>query len=598
MVSTSERNGLVGLVVAVLVSFWGSSRIVRLVARDVLEIDIDNSLSQSSSWLLEDHMPEFEREFPFSMQQTPACASAMSNLTKLERLAFLAEQDWQKQEHHHNDNPKWHDWLEAPLSDPMKVAEKEWSSILNACHGPWPDSTVDPAFAANYTLRAFWQGLRRCGAKEEQRGGHPAGFGGEWCMQGWRSRATRAFVENKRQPETGRLKRDPKADIFILTARCALKMEFPIVPQHQNNDKKDKDSSLQTTQRLTNRQKFPGWRPKRVILLSATLGKGATMGCKLVNTAFFRGWEVVFIEGKYRGIKHKYTDALAALQLLVSHSDIPAEETLVVFADSMDTLVQQSPDYVIESFLNMTRTFAFSAEPGCFPLATWPHSLGVPYHTCDKNFPLSQNRYQHAMIDQYGGAIHGYINTGGWIGLASSAFVVLTELSSVILREGQDQPCHDHGTDQLLGNAAFVRDPSLIGVDSDYAIIGSNAWELLEGSHLTLGPIPFYKDSQNKAYCNASLTAPEYAASCPAFLHFNGRGSSGGKIDEAFEELISDDSLGSCCRGRLLIAHVGKGKLWTESFEENKRWAKCRKENACLGKTTKDWGGICPKGIP
>lgn len=98
--------------------------------------------------------------------------------------------------------------------------------------------------------------------------------------------------------------------------------------------------------------------------------KGALIGCKLVGSAYPRGWEVALIEGKFKGLRYKYSYAMRALELLVSESSVVADDTLVVFADSSDMLVQRSTESVIEAFLDMTTLFSFSSEPYCFPMIT------------------------------------------------------------------------------------------------------------------------------------------------------------------------------------------------------------------------------------
>lgn len=507
-------------------------------------------------------MKQHEEDFPFSMKQSPVCETLINDYKLLANLGRVAINDWIRKGGLDRPATSIPVQQNETLTAEMEQAEQAWNLIWTACHGPLPDPLIHPELATNLTLRAFMYGMAHCGDKRgPQDGGHPYNFDGAMCIGGWHETLAQGLHYGVRTEGDALFATNVRENSFVMTSRCALKFEFPVML-----------SATKSVQSTTNRQTKPtDWKPKRTIVLAPTLGeKGATMGCRLVATAFPRGWEIVLIEGEYRGIRYKYSDAIRALRLVVEQSDVAAEDTLVVFADASDVLAQRTPEAAVEAFMALTSTFAFSTQgPWPFPMGSWPHTLGIPFHTCEGHFPLTENHYQNG---------HKYANTGGWVGLASSAFVVLKELATLVENEGHDRKCHETGTDQLLGNVAHLRNPSLVGLDSEFGVFATGAWELMRRVFTKLTDVG--DDNRIYGWTQTTETGEERLLS-PVMFHFNGEGDSGGKLDETFEVLTSEKSLKKCRQGKVVIADIRKGKVWTEDFFLTARWRNCSSANHC-----------------
>lgn len=487
------------------------------------------------------------------MQNTPDCKRVLEDPSILQDMAKNAIKDWIRLQ-------KGKD----KMTSAMKAASEQWKSAMDICH---------PGALANngggLSLRAFTDGFGRCGDPGKiQLGGNPDLFGGEWCISDWRNYLRPAFESYYSHwgPWSGHSALENR---WIQTARCALHLEFPFAPQSIT-----KTPSIATA--TDKRSQL--WRPKRVLVLALTLGStGATMGCKLVSTAVPRGWEVALVEGSYifRGYKYKYTYTLKGLKAVLDSSKIPANETLVVFADAKDMLVQQPPEAIVDAFLRQPHDFVWSSEPKCFPMGVWPYSLGVPFDTCGNGmFPQSsQNGIQPS---------RRFVNAGGWVSIGSTAIVVLKELVNLVQNRPKDAVCHSWGSDQLSANAAYLRHSNVLGLDTDYEMFGSDAWSLID-SDLKLQTLVHEdaKDSNsqsNKAYCQES------SHTCPGMLHFNGVGSEGGLLQQAFEVLTTSKSLQSCRPGgKFSVVNTITGNIRTDSSSDSS-WFSCFKGNACLGR--------------
>lgn len=511
-------------------------------------------MDESLAWV-----KPYETDFPFSMQNSKGCAQILEDPSVLQNVARATIQDWQQRRQK----------ATTPMSSAMVEASQTWRRAMTACHGPTLPAGVEPAL----TLRSFTDGFAKCGDPQSiQKGAVQSLFGGEWCVGDWRHYLRPAFASTWWR-SFGSSAQQQLEEKFVDSARCALHLEFPL--------EKTTASSITpaTIRSAPPKQRSPDdWRPKRTILLALTMGRaGSTMACKLVTTAYPRGWEVVLVEGNYHGYKHKYTYALKALQVLLreANDDISASETLVVFADAKDVLVQVPAEDVVESFRQQPYDFVFSSEPLCFPLGTWPHSLGIPHHACGGG-----NLYPETST----GIVRGrkFVNTGGWIGLASSAVVVLKEMVGLVQHRPKDAVCHSWGTDQLLGNAAFLRySSSLMGLDTDYAVFASGAWELVRDEVLQY-------DAGSQAFCRSQSSE---TTACPGMLHFNGGGDEGGSFQQAYETLTSPESLPTChAGGSVSVVNIDNGSLRILGDRRQgidnflgAAWKKCLANKPCFG---------------
>lgn len=351
---------------------------------------------------------------------------------------------------------------------------------------------------------------------------------------------------------------------LVESMRCALHLEFPLLPLPPVKDKELEGKKMSLSAR--------GFQPKRIILLSITAGpKGARGGCTLLETALSRGWDVVFIEG-YHGplfrwgwrrftLKLKYEAALKGLQMALKlqrdDTNVRAEETLVVFADAYDVLVQQTPSHVATMFGRQGKEFVWSSEGVCFPYGVWPYSLGVPLHTCDNLYPKPDNDQALRKSQAQ------FVNTGGWIGIASSALVVLRELSDLVssATERGVESCYNRGTDQLLGNAAFLGHRELLGLDSEGRFFASSPPNLFEDGTLKLTPGSEKRGEEGgdkmksyAAYCTNNNPSGKFnnvvdteaadeessSSFCPAFLHFNGGAHGDAPLLQCVDEILTD----------------------------------------------------------
>jgi len=508
--------------------------------------------------------------FDVSMKNSPACAAAIRS---------PALNAWADQIANHHVGGR----------GDLGTSVDHFREALEACHGPFPLED------ARLNGRAWLEGVLKCGDPEIQLGGHPGLFGGEWCIGGWRDR-TRPAVAAATAAVGGQS--SELSQRLLESARCALHLEFPLVPA----DPRGLPSAPLGARRP------PGWRPPRTLLLALTLGdRGSRMGCGLLKTALPRGWDVVLAEGPFEGLSGKYSAALKALDLALG-SDVSdggsgdgddGDDALVVFVDSSDVLAQQSPRQVAEAFLAQPYAFVWSAEDACFPLGTWPFDLGLPGgKLCDLLFPGA------------GGVGRGpslrdgpqFVNTGGWIGTARAARSVLRELSALVaaadplnsaLGLGSASTCYQAGTDQLLGNAAFLRHRSLLGLDASATFFASSPPQLLEEGRLKLvqEPPPGGGEGEKKgtklpAYCYEAEGKPH----CPAFLHFNGGAYGDGPYEGCLAKLESprqqggrgvvgavagallSGALGGCAEGSLTVVNTGTGKVATGLNEDPSLW--------------------------
>ena len=580
-----------------------------IVAMILIQNRLAPSLSQRPDQQQQDHdtvswakNKKSNNVLPFTLENTPACHAFLTHSSLLQTVAEAAVEDWfQRQQQSSADSTTT---SSSTTSSPaMEQASNLWDQAMEACHGPIPAYLKD-----SLSLRSFVDGMVKCGDPHDiQRGGLSNLFAGEWCTGDWRSLLRPLFHNNP----TRRVDMIPK---LMETAHCALHLEFPLV----NNNK-----TLTTSVSSPPVHHHTVALPKRVILIALAMGnkKPWNMACKLVSTAVPRGWDVVLAVGDFGGLKYKYTYTLQALDILMAQQQdeeaekslgLVADETLVVFADAADVLIQQSPQFVLQSFQQQqqdhpTRALIFSAEPNCFPVGIWPHSLGIPHALCgdtemdtttttttttvhDAPFPLAEP----STSVQEG---RKYVNTGGWLGMASNARWILQELDKAITTPAttlQHEHCYQFGTDQLLGNAAFLRFPTIVGLDANYQFFAGGSWSLINNNltwRQTTTNNDNGKDSKDgggmaMAYCNGNK--------CPAFLHFNGGGNEGGVLQEAYESLTSPQSLPTCPTtttsnhggsGSVTIVNVDTRTIQTLRFHDlahDPSWKKCLHGKACF----------------
>ncbi|CAB9516619.1 expressed unknown protein [Seminavis robusta] len=527
----------------------------------------------------------------FSMGNSPHCKTFLSNPTFLPQVAHVAVQDWMDRQHKTSNNAT------TSMSPAMQQASAQWNQAMRACHY-YHDTHEEQAALS---LRSFMDGLAKCGDPHNiHHGGLESLFEGEWCSEAWRKRLRPAFWI----PLPRVFQKQWIAQKLVQTARCALHLEFPLQPCYDNNHKSTlaqataADTTTTTTNNNTHTQKVNN-NPKQVFLVALAMGRGQRpdkMACPLVATAVARNWNVVLATGRFRGLKYKYTYALQTIHHILAHTQSHANETLIVFADAKDVFIQNTPSEVLQAFqtrqTQQSPSFLFSAEDLCFPMGVWPHSLGIPHSVCGShkqqgNFPMAMS--QDGAIRQG----HKFVNTGGWLGVASQAGLVLQELSHAILNRPEEQVCHTAGTDQLLGNAAFLRhssSTSTIGLDANYQFFAGGSWSMIH-NELQLQDQPESSSQQQhsnrKAYCHTT-TAASGASSikCPPFLHFNG-GNTGGVLQEAYEALTSPESLPSCGGGGSLTTvnlDTNEIQVWQhEDFMKDSSWRSCLKGKACFG---------------
>jgi len=547
-------------------SFWFKARGVWLRSKiyDIRWVDAHISTATKDD--------EYDNTFRFSLKPSPECAKLLDDEATLKYMAFAAAQ---KQEMVKHPEKTYSSDQVSSILDRHDEAEAIWNKLMNACHGG-PASLMyeneNNQTAVVASLQSFHQGILSCALPQKRReGGLPDLFGGEWCNGYWHQYMNK-HVSRHHQLQT----------LFVESVRCAMHLEFPLVAP-----KASKEDTNAVSEPCSLRQQKPiHWKPKRVILLALVLGpKGIDQASRLISTAYPRGWEIVLVQGPYRGLKYKYSDALLALKSVFEEPNaVPPQDTVILFADGSDVLVQQGPDEVINTFLDQSEeAFMFSAEPHCFPLGLFPHSIGVPHYVCGEEGGLYPTSSANAIVPN----TRQYVNTGGWIALGNSALVVLkefVEFEQQVRSDRGKRRCHDWGTDQLLGNAAYLKS-SEIGLDAEYDIFASGAWGLINTTlhlvqqqrqmeHNPSSTLQHSKDEQNRyMYCNQDNH-------CPALLHFNGVASSGGTFDTAFAELTGDHHQ-ACNAGRVLVVDQTTGKMKTLGKSSLRKILKGSKP--CLG---------------
>ena len=457
--------------------------------------------------------------YNFSMGNTLACAKHIreDDQTLIDIASAVADY------HYHSLNA---------TADKLTKAKEAWSMILEDCHGPIPpQAKLHEELKANFLDPIGWlKGLLKCGGLAEKKWGGLKNFnGGEWCRGKWHGPIKRKAIRSGNPEEFSRM--------FIQTARCMLHMEFPLLPQsiplprHQFTK-----SGATATSAATSTVSAAD----TVILVTlAATSTDVKSACGLLASAVAWGWDIAIgignIEGSPFGLPLKYKYAIETIQLFFQSSpELNPDKTVIVFADGHDMLANVEPGHVLEMFQKQPHDFVWSSEPFCFPMGLWPHNLGAPTYTCNVLFPSSSNETLHERRNS-----PQFVNTGGWIGLASTALQVLAELSHFILsiptEDGLHQ-CHELGTDQLLGNAHLLRHYSSgrFGLDVDSNMFLSDSQGVYrEGKIIVM-------EQKNKIMSNSrregedELRLPPQACfdvpgsgkgKCPAFLHFNGCGS-------------------------------------------------------------------------
>ncbi len=436
-------------------------------------------------------------------------------------------------------------------------------AIVMACHGPVP-----PGLLLDVSASRWISSLHACdhhGMVENDqnisnfrpafKAGFKYHFDGEWCVGGWRGYLSTILGKD---PEIwdalsyntqGRISYENARSRFRMalnqTLWCAMHLEFPLTPL--------------PARRVSS--SFSRKKIGKMILLALTLNSSGTvtraeqaeMGGKLARTAVIQGWDTYFAVGKFTGLVGKYQRALEALNILqLDHDDI------VVFVDSSDVLVQQSPQQVRNIIENgsLNGDFVFSGEGNCFPMGGWPYNLGLDFgrYICTSLFPKVRGR------NNITGVGNAWVNTGGWIATARSAELVLEELR-ILTELHRDNMCYIAGSDQLLGNALYLRHNARqkhsslkagqegdisVDIDVDSTIFVSAPWQaslsLTEASGQT-------RETPTAAFCHGN--APRV---CPAFLHFNGGGKE--RILERFESELQQAWDSSCHKGSLSLIDV------------------------------------------
>ena len=175
----------------------------------------------------------------------------------------------------------------------------------------------------------------------------------------------------------------------------------------------------------------------------------------------------------------------------------------------------------------------------------FPHNLGLsPSTICQDLYPQSS---ELALVPHQRQSVHA----GGWIGLGPSALVVLKELvNKEQSHRDQDAHCHSWGTDQLLGNVAYLHSPNRIGLDANNHIFATGVQE--DTSKLSLHLMTSRDDWQG--YCDANNL-------CPSLLQF----SNEDQFQTAYEHLRS---VPKCQPGQISIVDFMTGSLETLTEEE------------------------------
>jgi len=366
--------------------------------------------------------------------------------------------------------------------------------------------------------------------------------------------AWKRFEKKKGQKDAAAKARQSKAmalnleDALKESLWCAMHLEFALTP---SVPRVPSATTTGATRERFLRQPVVG-RPPRIVLLALALGpSGPSMACSLSRTAVAQGWDMYLAVGRYTGLIGKYSRTLEAIELM--HLN---DNDKVVFVDGSDVLAQLGPEAVIKT-LAEGQAFAadliFSAEDNCFPLGGWPHSLGLDRgrYVCDHRFPVAN---ESTTLNKVG--TH-WVNTGGWVATARAAKLALEQMDALVTAHHESK-CYKGGTDQLLGNAMFLRHRDrnyatkdakvprrdTVGLDADSKIFASSP------QHSTLLSLTNTKNPSYPGVSKAFCRTPEM---CPAFLHFNG-----GMTDMGMESSLLGSWESPCARGRVTILDIDR----------------------------------------
>ena len=499
------------------------------------------------------HVPGVDYRYANSqpvLRNSVGCENELGNILNLSRAMMKVLERGESAIHHYSRSPELR-WQTEEIDQMLR-------KVVEACHGPIP-----PALLEDITASQWISGLHACHHRRHI--GPHLHFGGEICVAGWNGWLehvlgddhTATSIWNKTNLKDASTESHNEVTDALVSAVnhslwCSSHLEFPLTPY--------KGTRLRPRMTIENTNSGN----RRIILLALTLGErhgqpGAYMGCNLARTAIVHGWDIYFVTGKFTGTIEKYDRAMDALSLIALD-----EEDVVVFVDSADVLVQQTPEHVLQTFQDdddVRADFMFSGEHHCFPMGGWPYSLGL-----DSGRYVCQDLFPKTKVPKIENRQNTWVNTGGWIARVDAASHILRELQSFTKRYHQTA-CYTHGSDQLLGNILVLRHNSVqqqiemeanpdfrarytVEVDTESKIfISSPIHAPLTLRNVGLG----LARRQAKSYCQHV-----YPETCPSFIHFEGGNE--GRLTEFLDEIM-ESRRGWCRQGRLNIVDLDKHRV-------------------------------------
>ena len=193
--------------------------------------------------------------------------------------------------------------------------------------------------------------------------------------------------------------------------------------------------------------------------MNAPAGKLTLGTCRLLRTALPRGWDVLVGVGVWRGSARRFRYILRLLESVPPNS-------LVVWADTTDVLVQRPAVDVLAAFGKQPHAFIWSAEENCFPQSQWPYNLGIGSYVCERLYPriaalasaaapadsLANGSWRGAALRDIP---HRHVNGGGWVATLEAAQRELLELQRREARHSR--LCAETGSDQWIGEFNRLR---------------------------------------------------------------------------------------------------------------------------------------------
>mmetsp|Transcript_42464 Transcript_42464/g.70822 ORF Transcript_42464/g.70822 Transcript_42464/m.70822 type:complete len:713 (+) Transcript_42464:178-2316(+) len=231
--------------------------------------------------------------------------------------------------------------------------------------------------------------------------------------------------------------------------------------------------------------------------------------CSLIRTASASGVEFEVLGTHYRGVMGH----TAKINLLKNRINlIPASKrknTLLLFTDSRDVIVQASSDFIINGFLRSGVKVLFNAEGNCYPYSYFPlhmmlgdNTHSIPhkaegrfngYHICGKLFADTPGRPGSPR----------WLNSGAFVGYADAVLEILEAIQNAPTWFIERYP----GSDQGFFMQAYLSQKFGIGIDTCSHIFTSIATHDDYSEHHPWGDMFLYAHGPHRRNWNVLYAA-------------------------------------------------------------------------------------------